>query len=178
MTDARVKGMIQVYTGTGKGKTTAALGLAMRAIGYGQKVFIIQFMKGEEKTGELLSAEKLSPYLTIKPMGREGFIVKDHIDPIDLNWAQEGMDLAREVIRNGAHDILILDEINVAVSFGLISVQEVLQLINKKPPEMELVLTGRYAPPEFLERADLVTEMKNIKHYYEKGVPHRESIER
>jgi cob(I)alamin adenosyltransferase len=178
MTDARVKGMIQIYTGTGKGKTTAALGLALRAIGHGQKVFIIQFMKGDEKTGELLSAEKLAPSLTIQPVGREGFIVKDHIDPIDLRYAQQGMDLAREVIKNGAHDILILDEINVAVSFGLIPTQEVLQLLDKKPAGMELVLTGRYAPPEFLERADLVTEMKNIKHYYEKGVPNRVSIER
>jgi cob(I)alamin adenosyltransferase len=178
MTDARVKGMIQIYTGTGKGKTTAALGLALRAIGHGQRVFIIQFMKGEEKTGELLSAEKLSPSLTIKPVGRDGFIVKDHIDPIDLRYAQQGMDLAREVIKKGAHDILILDEINVAVSFGLLPVQEVLQLLDEKPAEMELVLTGRYAPPELLERADLVTEMKNIKHYYEKGIPHRVSIER
>jgi cob(I)alamin adenosyltransferase len=178
MTEAQPRGMIQIYTGTGKGKTTAALGLALRAIGHGQKVFIIQFMKGEEKTGELLSAEKLAPSLTIRPVGREGFIVKDHIDSIDVGQARKGLDLAREVIKNGVHDMLILDEINVAVSFGLIPVQEVLRLIDEKPADMELVLTGRYAPPEFLERADLVTEMKNIKHYYEKGVPHRVSIER
>lgn len=178
MAEAKVKGMIQIYTGAGKGKTTAALGLALRAVGHGQKVFIIQFMKGEEKTGELLIAEKLSPDLTIKPMGREGFIHKEHLDPRDLDRARQGMDLAREVIKNRSHDILILDEINVAVSFGLIPVQEVLQLLAEKPPEMELVLTGRYAPPEFLEKADLVTEMKNLKHYYDKGIPDRVSIER
>ncbi len=178
MAEDQPKGMIQVYTGEGKGKTTAALGLALRAVGHGHKVVMVQFMKGPEKTGELMAAEKLAPWLFIKPMGRTGFINKDHLDPKDKDLALKALDFSREVMLNQPIDILILDEINVAVSFGLLPVEAVLELIDRKPAPMELILTGRYAHPKIVEKADLVTEMKNQKHYFSKGVPDRRGIER
>jgi cob(I)alamin adenosyltransferase len=171
--------MVQVYTGDGKGKTTAALGLALRAVGHGHRVLILQFLKGEEEnSGERFSAQKLAPLLTIQPMGRAGFINKDHPDPKDKAMAEKALEYARAVIQEGKTDILILDEINVAVAFGLLPVEAVLQIIQLKPEHMELVLTGRYADPQIMDKADLVTEMKNRKHYFEKGVPDRISIER
>ena len=115
--------MIQVYTGDGKGKTTAALGLAFRAVGHGLKVVMIQFMKGEEQTGELMAAEKLAPWLTIKPMGRTGFINKEHPDPEDKALALKALDYAREIMLDQTIDLLILDEINVALAFGLLPVE-------------------------------------------------------
>ncbi|MEW6188044.1 MAG: cob(I)yrinic acid a,c-diamide adenosyltransferase [Thermodesulfobacteriota bacterium] len=170
--------MIQVYTGDGKGKTTAALGLAFRAAGHNLRVMMIQFMKGPDRTGELLAAEKLSPWLTIRPMGRTGFISKKTPSPEDMELAAKALALAREVMIAGQTDILILDEINVALDFGLLSLESVLELISAKPVAMELVLTGRHAHPAVLEKADLVTEMKNRKHYFSRGVPDREGIER
>ena len=170
--------MIQVYTGEGKGKTTAALGLAFRAVGHGLKAVIIQFMKGTERTGELMSAEKLAPLLTIKPMGRKGFIDKNNPDLEDKTLAVKALDYAREVMLKQPVDLLILDEINVAVDFGLLPVESVLELLDLKPDSLELILTGRYADPKIVEKADLVTEMKNIKHYFAQGVPAREGIER
>jgi len=171
------KGLIQVYTGNGKGKTTAALGLALRAVGHGLKVFIIQFMKGNINYGELEAAKKLSPYLTIKQTGRETFVSKDLPDPIDVKLAKEGFTLAEEVIQNGAYDIVILDEINVAIDYGLIPLSQIISLLDKKPPGVELILTGRNAPPEIIEKADLVTEMVEKKHYYKKGIKVRNGIE-
>jgi len=178
MISCQSEGMIQVYTGDGKGKTTAALGLALRAIGHGRKVFMIQFMKGEEGTGELIAAEKLAPLLTIKPMGRTGFVNQDNLDPQDKLLAKKAMDYAKELMLSRVYDIIILDEVNVAVSFGLLPVEAVLEFIDQKPKALELVLTGRFADPKILEKADLVTEMKNQKHYFEKGVSDRISIER
>jgi cob(I)alamin adenosyltransferase len=171
------KGLIQVYTGNGKGKTTAALGLALRAVGHGFKVFVIQFMKGNINYGELESAKKLFPYLTIKQMGRETFISKTNPDPIDIKMAQEGFALAEQAIKNGEFDIVILDEINVALDYGLIALSDLLQLIDSKPASVELILTGRNAKPEIMEKADLVTEMVERKHYYDKGIPARKGIE-
>jgi cob(I)alamin adenosyltransferase len=170
--------MIQVYTGEGKGKTTAALGLAFRAVGHGLKVVMIQFMKGTERTGELVTAEKLSPFLTIKPMGRAGFIDKNNPDIEDKTLALKALDYAREVMLKQPIDLLILDEINVAIAFGLLPVESVLEFLNLKPDSLELVLTGRYADPKIVEKAGLVTEMKNIKHYFTQGVPARKGIER
>lgn len=178
MAEDQHKGMIQVYTGDGKGKTTAALGLAFRAVGHGLKVIMIQFMKGEERTGELMAAEKLAPWLTIKPMGRSGFIDKDHPDPEDQALALKALDYAKEIIIGRDCDLLILDEINVAMAFGLLKVESVLELLSLKPDSMELVLTGRYADANILKKADLVTEMKNQKHYFTQGVPDRVGIER
>jgi cob(I)alamin adenosyltransferase len=171
------KGLVQVYTGNGKGKTTAALGLALRAVGHGLKVLMIQFMKGNVQDGELESAKKLAPYLTIKQVGRETFISKSNPDPKDLQLAQEGFGMARKAIENREYNIVILDEINLAVDYGLIPIAEILHLIDSKPEEIELILTGRNVRREILEKADLVTDMVDRKHYYDKGVPAREGIE-
>ncbi len=171
------KGFIQVYTGNGKGKTTAALGLALRAVGHGFKVLIIQFMKGNMVYGELESAKKLSPHLTIKPMGRETFVSRTDPDPVDIRLAQEGLSLAKQAIEEKKYDMVILDEINVAVDYGLISPSDVLQLIRLKPKTVELILTGRNAHSEIMGKADLVTEMVERKHYYHKRVKSRKGIE-
>ena len=171
------KGLVQVYTGNGKGKTTASLGLALRAVGHGHKVLVIQFMKGNINYGELEASKRLSPYLTIKQMGRETFVSKSNPDPIDIRLAQDGFALAKKAITGKEYDIVILDEINVAVDYGLIPLSELLQLIDSKPATVELILTGRNAKPEILEKADLATEMVELKHYYQNGVQAREGIE-
>ncbi|MBM4351991.1 MAG: cob(I)yrinic acid a,c-diamide adenosyltransferase [Deltaproteobacteria bacterium] len=171
------KGLIQVYMGNGKGKTTAALGLALRAVGHGLKVLIIQFMKGNTEYGELESARKLSPCLTIKPFGRKVFVSETNPEEIDIQLALEGFSLAKTAIENKEFDIVILDEINLAVDYGLIPLSELLQLIDAKPTTVELILTGRNARPEIIEKADLVTEMVERKHYSNKGVSARKGIE-
>ncbi len=171
------QGLVQVYTGNGKGKTTAALGIALRAAGHGLKVLIIQFMKGNIEYGELASARKLHPYLTIKQMGRETFVSKHHPDPVDVQYAQEGFSLAKKAIHDREFDMVVLDEINVAVDYGLIPLSDLLQLIDSKPKTVELILTGRNAKPEIMDKADLVTEMVDRKHYYDKGILARKGIE-
>jgi cob(I)alamin adenosyltransferase len=171
------KGFIQIYTGKGKGKTTAALGLALRAVGRGLKVIMIQFLKGGAKTGELNMARRLSPRLVIKPMGREGFLDPASLRPEDLSLAQGALEEARRVLREKSCDVLILDEINVAVSMGLVPEEAVLDLMDGKPPHMELILTGRNAPTSFLDRADLVTTMECTKHYFDRGQAARVGIE-
>jgi cob(I)alamin adenosyltransferase len=171
------RGLIQVYTGNGKGKTTAALGLALRAVGHGLKVLVIQFMKGKDNGGETKAAERLSPYLTIRKTGRDTFISKSHPDPIDFKLAREGFAQAKKAIEDEAYDIVILDEINPAIDFGLVPLSDLLQLIDSKPETVELILTGRSAHADILEKADLVTEMVERKHYYKKGVPARKGIE-
>jgi cob(I)alamin adenosyltransferase len=125
-----------------------------------------------------VTAEKLSPFLTIKPMGRAGFVDKNNPDIEDKTLALKALDYAREVMLKQPIDLLILDEINVAIAFGLLPVESVLEFLNLKPDSLELVLTGRYADPKIVEKAGLVTEMKNIKHYFAQGVPDREGIER
>ena len=171
-------GYIQVYTGNGKGKTTAALGLALRAAGHKQKVYIGQFLKGH-MYGELLSAKSLSPYITIEQFGRKGFIhVTKDPDAEDIQKARRGLKKCREAMLSSKYRIIILDEINVAVYFNLLSEKEILSLLSEKPKGVEVILTGRYAPPSFLKKADLVTEMKEKKHYYKKGVKARKGIEK
>lgn len=170
------KGCIQVYTGNGKGKTTAALGLALRAVGRGLKVCIFQFIKGGGPYGEHLVAEKLAPFFTIIQTGRPGWVNTKDITE-DRRVAQEAFGRAKELLTSGEYDIFICDEINGAVSFGLIDVEQVLELINLKPEQVELVLTGRNADEKVIEAADLVTEMRELKHYYKANVPARTGIE-
>jgi cob(I)alamin adenosyltransferase len=172
------KGQIQVYTGNGKGKTTAALGLALRAAGHRLRVLMIQFLKGGIAYGELKSAKKLSPCLTIVPMGRECFVDKKDPHPVDRRWAKKGWEAAKEAVKGGKYQIIILDEVNVAVDYGLVPLDELLDLMRNKPKNVELILTGRWAKPEVLRQADLVTEMKEVKHYYRKGIESRIGIER
>jgi cob(I)alamin adenosyltransferase len=178
MKTAEFKGRVQIYTGSGKGKTTAALGLALRAAGHHMKVLMIQFLKGGIAYGEIESAKKLTPYLKILPMGRECFVNKKDPDPDDLRWARKGWDLAQKAVYSRKYRIVILDEINVAVNYGLVPRRELISLMERKPEDVELVLTGRYAHPEVIRRADLVTEMKEKKHYYKKGIESRVGIER
>ncbi len=170
------QGLVQVYTGEGKGKTTCAFGLALRAVGQGFQVYLIQFLKGQD-TGELRAARRLAPELTVQGFGRPGMVNLKNPAPEDLALAQEALNLAREVIAAGEHDLVILDEINVAVAYNLIPLEEVLDMVRRRPPWVEVVLTGRAAPPELLEAADLVTEMVPVKHYWEAGVKARRGIE-
>jgi cob(I)alamin adenosyltransferase len=178
MKTVEFKGRVQIYTGSGKGKTTAALGLALRAAGHHMKVLMIQFLKGGIAYGEIESAKKLTPYLKILPMGRECFVNKKDPDPEDLRWARKGWDLAQKAVYSRKYRIVILDEINVAVNYGLVPRRELISLMERKPEDVELVLTGRYAHPEVIRLADLVTEMKENKHYYKKGIESRVGIER
>ena len=166
-----------MYTGDGKGKTTAALGLALRAMGHGLRVFVIHFMKGNIQYGELEMARRLGPELEIRQMGRETFVNRENPDPEDVRMAKEALLLAGEVTGSGERDLVVLDEVNVAVDFGLIPVDGVLELMRNRPKHVELVLTGRNAHPEVVAEADLVTEMKLIKHYYDRGVAAREGVE-
>ncbi len=170
------RGCVQVYTGNGKGKTTAALGLALRAVGRGFKVCILQFIKGGGPYGEHLIADKLAPQLTIIQTGKPGWVnIQDIAE--DRRLAQEAFEQAKELLVSGGYDLLVLDEINGAVGFGLIDVEQVLELIHLRPERVELVLTGRNADERVIEAADLVTEMREIKHYYKAGVPARTGIE-
>ncbi|MDD2902227.1 MAG: cob(I)yrinic acid a,c-diamide adenosyltransferase [Syntrophales bacterium] len=170
------KGLIQVYTGDGKGKTTCALGLALRAVGQGLQVYMIQFLKGRE-TGEAKAAARLAPEMTLRYLGRPGLVNLRAPAPEDLARVKEAWDLARQVISAGAHDLVILDEINLALTHGLIPLEEVLKVLQGRPPGVEVVLTGRQAPPELVALADLVTEMRSVKHYYQAGVKSRRGIE-
>ncbi|MCX6569441.1 MAG: cob(I)yrinic acid a,c-diamide adenosyltransferase [Candidatus Aminicenantes bacterium] len=171
-------GFIQVYTGNGKGKTTAALGLALRAAGRGFKTYFAQFLKGQP-TGEIEAAKKLSPLIRIEQFGREGFItVKDGADDEDISRARAGLGEALEAMLSGDYRIIVLDEINTAVHFEILSERDILGFLDKRPAGVEVVLTGRYAPESFIVRADLVTEMKAVKHYGERGIKARPGIEK
>src|SRR4030042_6204241 len=146
------KGMIQVYTGDGKGKTTCALGLALRAVGQGLHVYMIQFLKGRE-TGEAKAAARLAPEMTLRYCGRPGLVNLKSPAPEDRALVREAWDLARQVIRAGEHDLVILDEINLALTFNLVPLAEALEVLRARPPWVEVVLTGRQAPPELGETA-------------------------
>lgn len=172
------QGLIQVYTGNGKGKTTASLGLALRAVGRELKVCMIQFMKGGGPYGEQMAAERLAPFLTIIQTGRPGWVNKENPHQTDKSLAAEALELASQAVNGGEYDMVILDEINGAVSMGLVPVEPLLELMRDKPHHVELVLTGRNAHQSVVEAADLVTEMRDIKHYYKAGVPARVGIEK
>ena len=170
------KGLVQVYTGDGKGKTSAALGLALRAAGRGLRVFVIQFIKGGFDYGELYAAKQL-PNLELKAFGQGKFVTQIPPGEKDIALAKEAYALAKRVVESDEYDVVILDEVNVALHLGLLSIDEVLNLVKVKPEHVELVLTGRYAPREIIEIADLVTEMRDVKHPYAKGEKPRKGIE-
>jgi len=171
------KGLVQVYTGNGKGKTTASLGLALRAMGHGYKVFMLQFMKGSKEYGELQAAEKYLPNLIIVQSGLETFVSKENPSQADIELARQGLETAKKVIKEGHYDVVILDEINVALDFNLIDLDEVIEMVKNKPERLELILTGRYVPSKLAEYADLISEVSLVKHPYYKGVPARKGIE-
>lgn len=170
------KGLTQIYTGDGKGKTTAAFGLALRAAGQGARVAIIQFMKGWKHYGELRSAV-LIPNVTLIQTGREDYVYRGKETPEDYTEAQRGLKLAQGFALPDKCDMLILDEINVALDYALIPLESVIELVMSKPHELELILTGRSAPQKLIEAADLVTEMREIKHPYRQGVQARRGVE-
>jgi cob(I)alamin adenosyltransferase len=182
------RGLVQIYTGDGKGKTTAALGLALRAVGRGLRVCFIQFMKGDMELGERTAAARLAPELEFRwfsapkwgdaskaPPGTPWWQLPPSDE--DRNQAQEGMEFARSALTSGEHDLVVLDEVFLALRYQLISLDQLLSFICAKPPDVELVLTGRGAPDEIIRTADLVTEMKPVKHPYDKGVAARAGIE-
>ena len=170
------RGYIQVYTGNGKGKTTAALGLALRAAGAGLPVFIAQFIK-KRKTSEHRALERFRDMITVRQYGR-GLILKREPDEADRKAAEEGIEELRDIIQSGDYRVVILDEANVAVHRNLFPINELLELMVLKPKSVELVITGRYADKKITRIADLVTEMREKRHYKEKGVKARVGIER
>jgi len=168
-------GYVHVYTGNGKGKTTAAFGLALRAAGAGLRVYIAQFVKGMVYS-ELAAFARFDDLIAIEQYGRDCFIRQEPTAD-DITAAQDGLEQVRDVIASCAWDLVILDEANIAVLFGLFGVEDLLDLIDRKSRSLELVITGRHADRRVIERADLVTEMREIKHYYAKGVQARTGIE-
>jgi cob(I)alamin adenosyltransferase len=171
------RGLVQIYTGASKGKTTAALGLTLRAVGHGFKVYILQFMKGNQYYGELTGLQRLEPECRIEQFGAPGWVHKGGAKPEDRFEAEKGLLRAHEIITSGDFDIVILDEIINAIWFELITEDEVIHLIDQKPEHVELVLTGRNASERLKDKAHLVTEMVQIKHPYEKGISARLGIE-
>lgn len=170
-------GMIQVYTGDGKGKTTASLGLALRACGHGLKVCMIQFMKDNPKYGEVQAAHYL-PSFKIIPVGRDEFVNLANPEEIDIKLARDGWKQAKAILQSGEYDLVILDELNVATACKLLDTQEVVDFLQEvRGRKTEIVLTGRYAPQAIMDIADLVTEMKEIRHPYAQGVESREGVE-
>ena len=169
------KGTIHLYMGKGKGKTTAALGLALRAAGNGLKVSIIQFLKGKP-SNEFKSIEKI-PNISITYFGRNKFLTENKHDPIDEKLAHDGLDHARKIINEQKTNLLILDEITIAVAFHLLKKEEVIHLLNKKPKGLTIVLTGRIADEEFITISDLVTDFKEIKHPFQQGMKPQPGID-
>jgi len=169
-------GLIMINTGDGKGKSTAAFGLALRALGRDMKVCIIQFMKGDTDTGERYALQRFLPMVRLESTGTDTFVDRDNPSPADLSEADRGMNLAQEVLGE-EYDLVILDEINVAISFGLVSLESVLRLLAQKPTAMHLLLTGRDAPQRLREAADMVSVIQDEKHHFYKGIPAQPGIE-
>jgi cob(I)alamin adenosyltransferase len=170
-----MKGYIQVYTGNGKGKTTAAIGLAIRAVGAGKKVFFAQFVKGMVYS-EVKAMQKFSSGITLRQYGLNCFIYNEPTKA-DIVAARNGLNEVSGIILSGEYDLIVLDEANIALYYKLFSTEELIDLLRKKPEQTEIIVTGRYAPDELIEFADLVSEIKEIKHYYTKGIQAREGIE-
>lgn len=169
------RGYVQVYTGNSKGKTTAALGLALRAAGAGLKVFIAQFIK-KRRCSEHKALDRFKDLITIRQYGT-GFLKRKRPAKSEIEAAQKGFEEVKNIISSKTYDMVVLDEINVAVYYKLLSVKDIVSLLNSRPPNVEIVLTGRYADEKIIKMADLVTEMKEIKHYYKRGVKARRGIE-
>lgn len=172
------RGLVLVYTGDGKGKTTAAFGLALRTVGHGGRAFVIQFMKGDPDYGELLAVRRfLAGRVEVVQSGLPTFVDRRSPSIDDRRLAREGMELAAKVINEGRYELVILDEINVALDYGLVELDEVLRLLAGRPPGIDVVLTGRYAPPALLEAADLVSEVAEVKHPFRRGAAARKGME-
>lgn len=170
-----MKGYIQVYTGNGKGKTTAAIGLSVRAAGAGKKVFFAQFIKGKVYS-EIEAIHRFLPSITVKQYGQECFIFNAPTQD-DRTAARKGFDEISKIITSGQYDIVVLDEANIAIYYNLFTSDQLIDVLKQKPEETEIIITGRYAPLELVEFVDLVTEMQEIKHYYSQGVDARVGIE-
>ncbi len=170
-----MKGYIQVYTGNGKGKTTAAIGLAMRALGAGKKVFFAQFVKGMAYS-EVKAMQKFSPDIIVKQYGLSCFIYNAPTQA-DIDAARDGFNEVSKIILSGKYDVVVLDEVNIAIYYKLFEAEELIDLLKKKPKQTEIIITGRYACQALIDFADLVSEMKEIKHYYTKGIKARKGIE-
>ena len=172
------QGLVFVFTGEGKGKTSAALGMmAIRAAGRGMRVLILQFMKGRSDLGELYALDKANLPITFMQFGRPGFVQSRVCEPLDIHIAQQGLKTLREAIGKRSYDMIILDEINTAVDFGLLKIDEVISVVKERPSGPHMVLTGRNASKNLIEIADLVTEMKEVKHHYHQGIKAQEGIE-
>jgi cob(I)alamin adenosyltransferase len=171
------KGKVHVVTGDGKGKTTSALGLVLSAVYQGMRVLVVQFLKPPESSGEHFAAPALNPLLTMKPVGRKGFFVQREEGSPDRIMAENAFVEARSEMLDGTYDMIVLDEINVAVYMGLLDIEDVLNFIQAKPENLDLVMTGRYADPRIIERADSVLEMVLVKHHFDRGIPAIEGIE-
>jgi len=176
LTEKNVKGLVQVFTGNGKGKTTAALGTILRAAGHGLRIFIVFFMKGDYGYGEFSTLSRL-PHVEMASFGFRHFTDPANIKPEEMEQARLALSAAREAIISGNYDLVVLDEVNVALGFKLLELDEVVKLIKDKPPDVELILTGRYADTRLIEMADLVTEMVKVKHPFDKGIEARKGIE-
>ena len=171
------KGLVQVYTGNGKGKTTASLGLVFRALGHGLRVHVMQFMKGQTVYGELESAKRFAGQLTIEQVGTPRFVKQGQQSSTDRAMAQAAFSRAKALVTSGDYDLVVLDELNCAVDFDLVPLNEVTEMIRSRPAHTELVITGRNAPAEIVALADLVTEMREVKHYFNNGQAARVGIE-
>jgi len=171
------QGFVQIYTGNGKGKSTAAIGQAVRAAGFGARTYIAQFMK-EFPYNELISLKYLSKWITIEQFGGDEFVYKKELPgEEELTKVRKGLLTSKEKMLSGDYDLIILDEAIVAIYFKLIETKDLIEFIKTKPTNLEIILTGRYCPEELIELADLVTEMKEVKHYYQKGITSRKGIE-
>lgn len=170
------RGLVHIYTGDGKGKTTAALGLVLRALGHGLAVHIIHFMKGDTRYGEQATLAQLTG-VSVERFGLPTLCDPKHPTPEERQQAHRALEAAQQAIMGGGYNVVVLDEINVALAFGLIPLEPVLALVCNKPPRVELILTGRKAPPELIAAADLVTEMREVKHPFQKGVLARPGID-
>ena len=170
------RGLVQVFTGDGKGKTSAALGVVLRALGHGLRAYIVYFMKGNYPYGERHILSKL-PNVDFISFGGKGFVNPANIKPEEIEQAKQALAAAREAMLSGNYDLVVLDEVNIAAAWKMVELDEVVRLINDKPQNVELILTGRNANTELVKLADLVTEMLKIKHPYDKGIKARKGIE-